>query len=88
MTGLKVRAAQTGESLQEYLLELITPRGAATHPVGNGRTHPAVSPSPTQGARFPVTVSVDLPDRIRARCTELGDGVLYAVKTLARQLAA
>lgn len=34
-----------------------------------------------------MTVNVDLPDHIRARCTELGDGVLYAVKTLARQLA-
>lgn len=34
-----------------------------------------------------MTVNVDLPDRIRARCTELGDGVLYAVKTLAQQLA-
>lgn len=30
---------------------------------------------------------VDLPDHIRARCGELGDGVLYAIKTLARQLA-
>ncbi|MEU2060982.1 SMI1/KNR4 family protein [Streptomyces sp. NPDC013455] len=34
-----------------------------------------------------MTVDVDLPDHIRARCTELGDGVLYAVRTLARQLA-
>ncbi|WP_406387737.1 SMI1/KNR4 family protein [Streptomyces sp. NBC_00887] len=34
-----------------------------------------------------MTVDVDLPDHIRARCIELGDGVLYAVKTLARQLA-
>ncbi|MFI8219870.1 SMI1/KNR4 family protein [Streptomyces sp. NPDC085932] len=30
---------------------------------------------------------VDLPDHIQARCSELGDGVLYAIKTLARQLA-
>ncbi|MET8274213.1 hypothetical protein [Streptomyces sp. NPDC005096] len=34
-----------------------------------------------------MTVNVDLPEHIRARCTELGDGVLHAVKTLARQLA-
>ncbi|MFJ7945080.1 hypothetical protein ACIQ6K_15730 [Streptomyces sp. NPDC096354] len=34
-----------------------------------------------------MTVDVDLPAHIRARCTELGDGALYAVKTLARQLA-
>ncbi|MFJ3235577.1 SMI1/KNR4 family protein [Streptomyces sp. NPDC086787] len=53
----------------------------------SGRTHPVVSPSPTQGACFPVTVIVDLPDHVRARCAELGAGVLYAVKTLARQLA-
>ncbi|MFJ6012887.1 SMI1/KNR4 family protein [Streptomyces sp. NPDC092952] len=33
-----------------------------------------------------MTVSVDLPDHVRARCTELGDGALYAVKTLVRQL--
>jgi hypothetical protein len=30
---------------------------------------------------------VDLPDHIRAHCGELDDGVLYAVKTLARRLA-
>ncbi|MBW8707303.1 hypothetical protein MBT84_47480 [Streptomyces sp. MBT84] len=34
-----------------------------------------------------MTVNVDLPDHIRARCAELGDGVLYAVKTLVWQLA-
>lgn len=87
MTRLKVRAAQTSQSLQEYPPRAHHPRGTATHPGGNGRTHPAVRPSPTQGACFPVTVNVDLPDHICTRCTVLGDGVLYAVKTLARQLA-
>ncbi|MEU3822450.1 SMI1/KNR4 family protein [Streptomyces sp. NPDC030392] len=34
-----------------------------------------------------MTVTVDIPDRIRDLCARLGDGVPYAVKVLARQLA-
>jgi hypothetical protein len=34
-----------------------------------------------------LTVTVDIPDHIRDLCAHLGDGVPYAVKVLARQLA-
>lgn len=71
-----------------------TPRSGPTTRANPARPVPrrepfsqVVRPSPTQGAQFPVTVDVDLPAPIRARCTELGDGALYAVKTLARQPA-